>query len=76
MNGPNEQAWLCWFFEQGFLHLKSESKALQANLQAFLTNRAGTVIPLAVFDSGEAAALFAQELRLRAQRRQPQELAQ
>ena len=67
-----ERWWACYSFRQHAVHLETEAEGLATNLRAFQLNRPVDFVPLAVFDSHEAARAFLREVQgIRNQREQP-----
>jgi hypothetical protein len=62
--------WLCWSPSQQAVHIEDEADGCENNLRAFVLNQPVDFVPLAVFDTHNAASKFAlhiQEMRNRRQ---------
>lgn len=54
----SNRVWLCWSFSQCAPHIEDEADGLRINLRAFVENRPGDYVPIAIFSSRDEAHAF------------------
>jgi hypothetical protein len=53
-----KRVWLCWSFAQCAPHIEDEEYGLRINLRAFVENRPGDYVPIAIFANRDEAHAF------------------